>query len=261
MIDEVEGVRIPAYHSFETLSLARDQGVADHFDQDHVMFFGEDLVDSSAIPSSERSKSNIRDSESLKVNGFLSSDSSWVSTDPSEASASDAVNSAKAPNSSQRVETASSAFFTEEMTPESAFTQYQRRSEDQACQVCGQPSVGFHHRAYVCEACKKFFTRHLTNRIKKDKASACGDSLGIEDPLKSISMGGGNSDMYADLNVVCPMGGNCKIEGPGRGKCPHCRFRKCLDLGMSLTRKPTLFFIVYLLSKHVETITHIISNT
>lgn len=59
--------------------------------------------------------------------------------------------------------------------------------------------------------------------------------------------GGGNSEIYADLNVVCPMGGNCKIEGPGRGKCPHCRFRKCLDLGMSLTRKCTKEpLIVYL---------------
>ncbi|VDM02806.1 unnamed protein product [Schistocephalus solidus] len=39
-----------------------------------------------------------------------------------------------------------------------------------------------------------------------------------------------------ELRTVCPMGGHCKIEGPGRGKCPHCRFRKCLDLGMSLTQ-------------------------
>ncbi len=46
------------------------------------------------------------------------------------------------------------AYLTDDMTPEIAFNQYQRRSEDQACQVCGQPSVGFHHRAYVCEACK-----------------------------------------------------------------------------------------------------------
>ncbi|VDP88103.1 unnamed protein product [Echinostoma caproni] len=36
---------------------------------------------------------------------------------------------------------------------------------------------------------------------------------------------------------VCPMGGQCRVEGPGRGKCPHCRYRKCLDLGMTLTRE------------------------
>lgn len=40
------------------------------------------------------------------------------------------------------------------LTPEHAFVQYQARSEDQACQICCQPAVGFHHRAYVCEACK-----------------------------------------------------------------------------------------------------------
>lgn len=45
-------------------------------------------------------------------------------------------------------------YLSDDMTPELAFSQYQCRSEDKACQVCAQPSVGFHHRAYVCEACK-----------------------------------------------------------------------------------------------------------
>uniref|UniRef100_A0A0X3QAH2 Nuclear receptor domain-containing protein n=1 Tax=Schistocephalus solidus TaxID=70667 RepID=A0A0X3QAH2_SCHSO len=112
-----------------------------------------------------------------------------------------------------------SPLLTDEMSPEIAFVHYQKRSEDQYCQVCGQPSVGFHHRAYVCEACKKFFTRHMTMRVRKSKE-------GTED-----------TEAFAgrELRTVCPMGGHCKIEGPGRGKCPHCRFRKCLDLGMSLT--------------------------
>ncbi|CAL8077410.1 unnamed protein product [Calicophoron daubneyi] len=98
------------------------------------------------------------------------------------------------------------------LTPEHAFVQYQTRSEDQACQICGQPAVGFHHRAYVCEACKKFFMRHTTARFRNAEA-------GGPTPVDS----------------VCPMGGQCRIEGPGRGKCPHCRYRKCLDLGMTLT--------------------------
>ncbi|OON20890.1 zinc finger, C4 type [Opisthorchis viverrini] len=42
--------------------------------------------------------------------------------------------------------------------------------------------------------------------------------------------GGGNLS-----DSACPMGGQCRVEGPGRGKCPHCRYRKCLDLGMTLT--------------------------
>ncbi|KAM7543168.1 hypothetical protein Aperf_G00000016155 [Anoplocephala perfoliata] len=233
MIDEVENVRIPSYQSFETLSLARDQREDDHTSQGRVVYYGEDLVGPAPITSAERPKKIPRDPETIKVHGFLSSDSSWVSTDTSEASTSAAVNSSKAPNASQHIKSVSSAFFTEEMTPESAFTQYQRRSEDQACQICGQPSVGFHHRAYVCEACKKFFTRHLTNRLKKEKSSS--DDGNPSKLMSGVSSGGSGGDIYADLNVVCPMGGNCKIEGPGRGKCPHCRFRKCLDLGMSLT--------------------------
>ncbi|CAH8875047.1 unnamed protein product [Trichobilharzia szidati] len=97
------------------------------------------------------------------------------------------------------------------LTPEHAFVQYQTRSEDQACQICGQPAVGFHHRAYVCEACKKFFMRHTAARLR-------------------------NSEMGSTVTEsICPMGGRCRVEGPGRGKCPHCRYRKCLDLGMTLT--------------------------
>ncbi|CAH8589751.1 unnamed protein product [Dicrocoelium dendriticum] len=98
------------------------------------------------------------------------------------------------------------------LTPEHAFVQYQTRSEDQSCQICGQPAVGFHHRAYVCEACKKFFMRHTAARFRQSES------------------GGGNP-----LDAICPMGGQCRVEGPGRGKCPHCRYRKCLDLGMTLT--------------------------
>ncbi|CAH8649238.1 unnamed protein product [Heterobilharzia americana] len=97
------------------------------------------------------------------------------------------------------------------LTPEHAFVQYQTRSEDQACQICGQPAVGFHHRAYVCEACKKFFMRHTAARLR---SSEMGSTV---------------------AESICPMGGRCRVEGPGRGKCPHCRYRKCLDLGMTLT--------------------------
>lgn len=39
-------------------------------------------------------------------------------------------------------------------SPESAFYQYQNRMEGQKCQVCGELAAGFHHGAYVCEACK-----------------------------------------------------------------------------------------------------------
>lgn len=44
-------------------------------------------------------------------------------------------------------------------SPESAFYQYQNRMEGQLCQICGELAAGFHHGAYVCEACK---ASHIT---------------------------------------------------------------------------------------------------
>uniref|UniRef100_A0A0X3NNT8 Uncharacterized protein n=1 Tax=Schistocephalus solidus TaxID=70667 RepID=A0A0X3NNT8_SCHSO len=87
-------------------------------------------------------------------------------------------------------------------SPESAFYQYQNRMEGQLCQICGELAAGFHHGAYVCEACKKFFMRQ--------------------------SLSNGKS------TTVCPSGGNCVIAKTSRGRCQQCRYKKCLELGMSL---------------------------
>lgn len=46
-------------------------------------------------------------------------------------------------------------------SPESAFYQYQHRMEGQRCQVCGELAAGFHHGAYVCEACKVRFHLYI----------------------------------------------------------------------------------------------------
>ncbi|KAH8855859.1 Nuclear receptor ROR-alpha B [Schistosoma japonicum] len=87
-------------------------------------------------------------------------------------------------------------------SPESAFYQYQNRMEGQKCQVCGELAAGFHHGAYVCEACKKFFMRH---------------SMADTKPTN-----------------VCPTGGNCVVAKGSRGKCQICRYRKCLLVGMKM---------------------------
>ncbi|CAH8496747.1 unnamed protein product [Schistosoma rodhaini] len=87
-------------------------------------------------------------------------------------------------------------------SPESAFYQYQNKMEGQKCQVCGELAAGFHHGAYVCEACKKFFMRH---------------SMADTKPTN-----------------VCPTGGNCIVAKGSRGKCQICRYRKCLLVGMKM---------------------------
>ncbi|VEL19334.1 unnamed protein product [Protopolystoma xenopodis] len=86
----------------------------------------------------------------------------------------------------------------------------------------------------------KFFTRHASARLRSassDNASTSivtGDTEGL-DQSPSASANGGSCNVPASQVMACPMGGGCRVEGPGRGKCPHCRFKKCLDLGMNLT--------------------------
>ncbi|CAD5117876.1 DgyrCDS6620 [Dimorphilus gyrociliatus] len=68
------------------------------------------------------------------------------------------------------------------------------------CRVCGDKASGLHYGLNTCEACKSFFRRAINS----------------------------------DLTPKCPKGGGCKIvQGSKRNSCSHCRYKKCLDLGMS----------------------------
>ncbi|ESO83262.1 hypothetical protein LOTGIDRAFT_133697 [Lottia gigantea] len=67
------------------------------------------------------------------------------------------------------------------------------------CRVCGEKASGFHYGANTCEACKGFFRRSL----KKKGEYKCVNNK--------------------DCNI-----------GPGkRNGCPKCRYKICLDIGMS----------------------------
>ena len=71
------------------------------------------------------------------------------------------------------------------------------------CRVCAQKASGFHYGANTCEACKGFFRRSIVKIIKKKEKYKCSKK------------------------------GNCTI-GPGRrSMCAFCRYKKCLDIGMS----------------------------
>ncbi|CAF0953440.1 unnamed protein product [Brachionus calyciflorus] len=70
------------------------------------------------------------------------------------------------------------------------------------CEICGDTCSGFHYGAFTCEACKLFFSR-VTRNKRKRKFDEC--------MLK-----------------------NCVIDIQSRSDCPECRFKKCLNKGMSL---------------------------
>ncbi|EYC13289.1 hypothetical protein Y032_0044g1084 [Ancylostoma ceylanicum] len=68
------------------------------------------------------------------------------------------------------------------------------------CQVCSQPGHGNHFGVNTCRACAAFFRRSVVQRRK----------------------------------YSCRKGsGTCKVNGSDKFVCRHCRYRKCIALGMT----------------------------
>ena len=74
------------------------------------------------------------------------------------------------------------------------------------CRVCYDKSTGFHYGVSTCEGCKGFYKR------------------GIESNHK----------------YKCSKYNNCAINVHNRNRCKHCRYKKCVDVGMSVDSK-TIF--------------------
>ncbi|XP_040908905.1 nuclear receptor subfamily 1, group D, member 4a [Toxotes jaculatrix] len=68
------------------------------------------------------------------------------------------------------------------------------------CKVCGDIASGFHYGVHACEGCKGFFRRSIQQNINYK---------------------------------MCVKNENCLIMRMNRNRCQHCRFKKCLSVGMS----------------------------
>ncbi|XP_078543692.1 nuclear receptor subfamily 1 group D member 2-like [Lissotriton helveticus] len=68
------------------------------------------------------------------------------------------------------------------------------------CKVCGDIASGFHYGVHACEGCKGFFRRSIQQNIHYK---------------------------------TCVKNENCMIMRMNRNRCQHCRFKKCLAVGMS----------------------------
>ena len=66
------------------------------------------------------------------------------------------------------------------------------------CVVCNDKSSGKHYGQYTCEGCKSFFKRSVRR----------------------------------NLTYTCRVNKNCPIDQHHRNQCQHCRFKKCLKMGM-----------------------------
>lgn len=72
------------------------------------------------------------------------------------------------------------------------------------CNVCGQESSGYHYGSYTCEACKLFF-RRTEKQIRKTGFTQCKTK-------------------------------NCLINFETRANCSECRYKKCIAVGMAMSR-------------------------
>ncbi|KAH9514592.1 Nuclear hormone receptor FTZ-F1 beta [Bulinus truncatus] len=71
---------------------------------------------------------------------------------------------------------------------------------NQPCPVCGDKVSGYHYGIFTCESCKGFFKRTVQNK----------------------------------KNFICPKASDCTVNSFNRKKCPACRFKRCLVMGMKL---------------------------
>lgn len=67
------------------------------------------------------------------------------------------------------------------------------------CKICGDRASGYHYGVASCEGCKGFFRRSIQKKMQ----------------------------------YKCMKEGNCVIVLLNRNRCQHCRFKKCLEMGMS----------------------------
>ncbi|XP_051961996.1 nuclear receptor subfamily 1, group D, member 4a isoform X2 [Xyrauchen texanus] len=68
------------------------------------------------------------------------------------------------------------------------------------CKVCGDIASGLHYGVHACEGCKGFFRRSIQQSINYK---------------------------------MCVKNENCLIMRMNRNRCQHCRFKKCMSVGMS----------------------------
>lgn len=72
------------------------------------------------------------------------------------------------------------------------------------CRVCGERASGLHYGVNTCEPCKGFFRRSIVKIVKKKETYTC---------VRKKQ--------------------DCKLGTGKRTMCSYCRYRKCIEVGMS----------------------------
>lgn len=97
------------------------------------------------------------------------------------------------------------------------------------CKVCGDIASGFHYGVHACEGCK------VRNELKSAIISCCGHAKRRHSEPFSFSLQGFfRRSIQQNIHYkMCVKNEKCLIMRMNRNRCQHCRFKKCLAVGMS----------------------------
>lgn len=98
------------------------------------------------------------------------------------------------------------------------------------CKVCGDIASGFHYGVHACEGCK---VRGSAKRHHYLVLLACGEDQSSE-PSHLLLQGFFRRSIQQNIHYkMCVKNEKCLIMRMNRNRCQHCRFKKCLAVGMS----------------------------
>lgn len=97
------------------------------------------------------------------------------------------------------------------------------------CKVCGDIASGFHYGVHACEGCK------VGASLSKQKMLAVLYDICTQFHTAHVFLQGFfRRSIQQNINYkMCVKNENCLIMRMNRNRCQHCRFKKCLSVGMS----------------------------
>lgn len=102
------------------------------------------------------------------------------------------------------------------------------------CKVCGDIASGFHYGVHACEGCKvgTSIRKRLTFRLYYRHRVCTQFQYALV--FIFFSQGFFRRSIQQNINYkMCVKNENCLIMRMNRNRCQHCRFKKCLSVGMS----------------------------
>lgn len=97
------------------------------------------------------------------------------------------------------------------------------------CKVCGDIASGFHYGVHACEGCK----------VRRSPKAPLYGVAGVQEKtmlrvFSSLLQGFFRRSIQQNIHYkMCVKNEKCLIMRMNRNRCQHCRFKKCLAVGMS----------------------------